>query len=185
MRPLKPILVAVLIIAPAAVAQQSPPATAWKSGHFVVDTAGLVSRSAIVLTQPNILPEEAMPLGNGRLGVAVWSAEGFTAQLNRGDTLPHRDSPGQLVIPGLAALSSAKDFSGYLDLYNGTLVEQGAGLRVSAYVQTSTDTLIVDVSGADPNARETTELRLWEPRTPEASAQNQTGVLAQSWVDNY
>ncbi|HXP09577.1 MAG TPA: hypothetical protein VN828_13810, partial [Acidobacteriaceae bacterium] len=185
MRPLKPILVAVLIIAPAAVAQQSPPATAWKSGHFVVDTAGLVSRSAIVLTQPNILPEEAMPLGNGRLGVAVWSAGGFTAQLNRADTLPHRDSPGQLIIPGLAPLASAKDFNGRLDLYNGTLVEHGGGLTVTAYVQVSTDTLVVDVTGADPNATQTAELRLWPPRTPQATVYGETGQLAQTWVDHY
>jgi hypothetical protein len=31
-----------------------------------------------------------MPLGNGRLDVAVWSGDGFTAQLNRADTLPDR-----------------------------------------------------------------------------------------------
>src|ERR1700722_18068049 len=185
MRLLKPILVAVLIIAPAAVAQQSPPATAWKSGHFVVDTAGLVSRSAIVLTQPNILPEEAMPLGNGRLGVAVWSAGGFTAQLNRADTLPHRDSPGQLIIPGLAPLASSRDFNGRLDLYNGTLVEHGGGLTVTAYVQVSTDTLVVDVTGADPNATQTAELHLWPPRTPQATVSGETGQLAQTWVDHY
>src|SRR3984957_17622045 len=185
MRLLKPILVAVLIIAPAAVAQQSPPATAWKSGHFVVDTAGLVSRSAIVLTQPNTLPEEAMPLGNGRLGVAVWLAGGFTAQLNRVDTLPHRDSPGQLIIPGLAPLASSRDFNGRLDLYNGTLVERGGGLTVTAYVQVSTDTLVVDVTGADPNATQTAELRLWPPRTPQATVSGETGQLAQTWVDHY
>ena len=81
--------------------------TAWKDGHFAVDTGGLLGRSDIVLDQPNTKPAEAMPMGNGRLGVAVWAAGGFTAQLNRADTLPHRDSPGQLVIPGLAALTSA------------------------------------------------------------------------------
>jgi alpha-L-fucosidase 2 len=152
MRLLKPIIAAALIIAPGAVAQQSPPPTAWKSGHFVVDTAGLLSRSDIVLTQPNTLPEEAMPLGNGRLGVAVWSAGGLTAQLNRADTLPHRDSPGQLIIPSLAPLASARDFSGRLDLYNGTLVEHGGGITLTAWVQVSTDTFVVDVTGADPNA---------------------------------
>src|ERR1700722_20295010 len=108
-----------------AVAQQSLPTTAWEAGHFVVDTAGLLSRSDIVLAQPNLLPSEAMPMGNGRLGIAVWSADGFKAQLNREDTLPHRDSPGQVIIPGLAALTSARDFAARLDLYNGTLVEHG------------------------------------------------------------
>src|ERR1700744_1627121 len=95
--------------------------TAWKAGHFVVDPAGLVGRSDIVLGQPNTRPGEAMPMGNGRLGIAVWAADGFIAQLNRADTLPHRDSPGQLALPGLAALTSAKDFSGRLNLYDGSL----------------------------------------------------------------
>jgi alpha-L-fucosidase 2 len=185
MRLLKLIVVVALIIAPGAVAQQSPLTTAWKSGHFAIDTAGLLSRSDIVLTQPNPLPEEAMPMGNGRLGVAVWSAGGFTAQLNRADTLPHRDSPGQLVIPSLAALAFAGDFKGRLDLYNGTLVEHGGGLTLTAYVQASTDTFVVDVTGADPNAIQTAELHLWPPRTPQATVSGKTGILAQTWGDHY
>jgi alpha-L-fucosidase 2 len=181
----KPIFAVALIIAPGAAAQQSPSVTAWKSGHFAIDTAGLLSRSDIVLTQPNPLPEEAMPMGNGRLGVAVWSAGGFTAQLNRADTLPHRDSPGQLVIPSLAALTSAGNFKGRLDLYNGTLVEHGGGLTLTAYVQASTDTFVVDVTGADPDSIQTAELRLWPPRTPQATASGKIGTLSQAWVDHY
>src|SRR6202167_6682674 len=114
--------------------------TAWKAGQFAVDTAGLLGRSDIVLGQPNTKPAEAMPMGNGRLGIAVWAADGFTAQLNRADTLPHRDSPGQIVIPGLAALTSAKDFSGRLDLYHGSVVEHGGRISLTAYAQVSTHT---------------------------------------------
>jgi alpha-L-fucosidase 2 len=176
---------AALIITLGAAAQQSPPTTAWRSGHFVVDTAALLSRSDIVLTQPNSLPEQAMPMGNGRLGAAIWSADGFTAQLNRADTLPRRDSPGQLIIPGLAALASASDFKGRVDLYNGTLVEHGGGLTVTAWVQVSTDTFVVDVTGADPDAMQTAELRLWPPRTPQATVSAKAGRLAQTWVDHY
>ncbi len=167
------------------VGQQSPPTTAWKAGHFVVDAAGLLSRSDIVLSQPNALPAEAMPMGNGRLGIAVWSADGFTAQLNRADTLPHRDSPGQVVIPGLTALTSAKDFNGRLDLYNGTLVEHGGGISLTAYVQVSTDTFVVDVTGADPNTTQTAQLRLWPPRAPEVTASGKAGMLAQTWIDHF
>jgi alpha-L-fucosidase 2 len=159
--------------------------TAWKAGHFAVDAAGLLGRSDIVLGQPNTKPAEAMPMGNGRLGIAVWAADGFTAQLNRADTLPHRDSPGQIVIPGLAALTSAKDFSGRLDLYNGSLVEHGGGISLIAYVQVSTDTFVVDVTGADPNTTQTAILRLWEPRKPNATAANKVGMLEQTWIDHY
>jgi len=159
--------------------------TAWKGGHFAIDTARLVSRSDIVLGRPNDAPAEAMPMGNGRLGIAVWSAEGFTAQLNRADTLPHRDSPGQVIIPGLSALTSAKDFTGRLDLYNGTLIEHGGGMTLTAYVQVLTDTFVVDVTGADPNSTQTAELKLWPPRMPDATASGKTGMLAQTWVDHY
>jgi alpha-L-fucosidase 2 len=181
-----PLMVALSIITTVdAVAQQTLPTTAWDAGQFVVDTAGLVSRSDIVLGHPNLLPSEAMPMGNGRLGIAVWSADGFTAQLNREDTLPHRDSPGQLLIPGLAALTSARDFAGRLDLYNGTLVEHGGGMTLTAYVQVSTDTFVIDVTGANPNTTQTAELRLWPPRTPQATAAGKSGSLAQTWVDHY
>ena len=124
-------------------------------------------------------------MGNGRLGIAVWSANGLTAQLNRSDTLPHRDSPGQLVIPGLVALTSAKDFSARLDLFNGTLVEQGGGITLAAYVQTSTDTFVVDVTGADPNTAQIAELRLWQPRTPHVVAHGEVGMLTEGWTDHY
>jgi hypothetical protein len=159
--------------------------TAWKAGHFVVDTAGLLGRSDIVLGQPNTALAEAMPMGNGRLGIAVWAADGFTAQLNRADTLPHRDSPGQLVIPGLAALTSAKDFSGRLDLYNGSLVEHGGGISLMVYVQVSADTFVVDVTGADPSVTQTATLRLWEPRKPNVTAAKRVGILEQTWIDHY
>jgi hypothetical protein len=135
---MRPLYLAIAFITLHLTAQQTPPTTAWKSGHFVVNAAGLVSRSDIVLAHPNTLPEEAIPMGNGRLGIAIWSAQGFTAQLNRGDTLPHRDSPGQLILPGLTALTRANNFHGRLDLYNGTMIEHGNGLTLTAWVQTST-----------------------------------------------
>ena len=84
-----------------------------------LEPASVVGRSDIVLERPNLLAREAMPLGNGRLGVAVWGEEGFTAQLNRADTLPNRLSPGQVVLPGLKTLVAAADYAGRVDLYNG------------------------------------------------------------------
>ena len=110
---------------------------------------------------------------------------GFTAQLNRADTLPHRDSPGQVILPGLTALTSAKDFGARLDLYHGSFLEHGNGLTLTAFVQPDTDTFVVDVTGAEPNLQQTAVLRLWEPRTPRATASNKVGMLAQTWLDHY
>ena len=65
----------------------------------------------------------------------MWAANGFTAQLNRSDTMPYRLSPGQVNIPGLSAMTSASNFSGTLDLYNGVLDETtGGGMSMQAWV---------------------------------------------------
>src|SRR5664279_2446345 len=82
-------------------AQPERTTTAWKDGSFHIGREGIVGRSDIILQKPNLDPQQAMPLGNGRLGLAVWAEGGYTAQLNRGDTFPLRLSPGQVVVPGL------------------------------------------------------------------------------------
>jgi len=166
---------------PAAAA--SAPSTAWRDGRFHVDVPGVVARSDVVLGQPNRDPLQAMPLGNGGLGAAVWSANGLTAQLNRADTLPDRLSPGQLAIPGLAALTGAGDYRGRLDLYDGTFVESGGGMTATAYVPAGRDELVVDVTGADPAVAQTARLGLWSPRTPSARAADGIGSLSQTWTD--
>lgn len=158
--------------------------TAWHDGEFHVDTAAVISRSQIVLGRANNLPKEAMPLGNGSLGVAAWSAQGFSAQLNRADTLPGRLSPGQVVIPGIALLTGAADYSGLLDLYNGEFREQGGGMTLIAYVQPDTDVLVVDVTGAKPNEPQTALLNLWPPREPRAQVNGIIGALSEEWLDN-
>src|SRR4051812_20252282 len=159
------------------------PSTAWRQGRFHVDVPGVVGRSDVVLGQPNRDPLQAMPLGNGGLGAAVWSADGLTAQLNRADTLPDRLSPGQLVIPGLAALTGASDYRGRLDLYNGMFVESGGGMTATAYVSAGRDELVVDVTGADPAVAQTARLRLWQPRTPAVRVAGAIGSLSQTWTD--
>jgi hypothetical protein len=161
-----------------------PAATAWRSGRFEVDVAGVLSRSDIVLRHPNAEARQAMPLGNGSLGVAVWSADGFTAQLNRADTLPERRSPGQVVLPGLSALTGAKDYAGRLNLYEGEFQEHGGGMTATAYVQPDTDTLVLDVTGATADEPQKAQLKLWQPRTPRAIVDRESGFLAEGWIDN-
>ena len=158
--------------------------TAWHDGRFAEDTAGVVNRSGIVLGQPNDQPSQYMPLGNGRLAAAVWAAGGFTAQLNRTDTFPDRKSPGQVVIPGLAKMTTAPDFTGRLDLYDGVLSESGGGMTLQARVLANTDELVVDVTGADPGTTQTASVNLWSGRTPSAQASGAVGTLSETWPDN-
>jgi hypothetical protein len=138
----------------------------------------------VVLGRANSSATQFLPLGNGALGVAAWAGNGFTAQLNRSDTMPNRLSPGQVTIPGLSAMTSASNFVGYLDLYNGVLHESGGGISMAAWVPAGKDELIVDVSGANPGSRLTASLNLWNGRSPAASASGAVAALAQSWSDN-
>ncbi|MYS21221.1 hypothetical protein GA0115240_127717 [Streptomyces sp. DvalAA-14] len=157
--------------------------TAWQHGAFDLDPAGVVSRSDIVLGSPNVSPTASTPLGNGSLGVAAWAAGGFTAQLNRSDTMPDRKSPGQLNIPGLSVISHASDFTGRLDLTDGVLRESGGGMSMKAWVATDKDELIVDVAGADPGVAQSATINLWSPRKPAAAVSGTVGTLAETWVD--
>ena len=150
---------------------------------FKVDAQGIVRRSDIVLNRPNTMTQEAMPLGNGTLGAAVWAEDGFTAQLNRADTLPQRLSAGQLAVPGLAKLASANDFSAKLNMYDGEFQEQGGGLTATAFIQKSTDVFELDVSGADPAVLQTAILKLWEPRHPVLQAADDWAVISETWQD--
>ena len=158
--------------------------TAWQNGAFSENTGGVVSRSDVFLGQPNTADSQSLPLGNGSLGVAAWAAGGFTAQLNRSDTMPNRLSPGQVQIPGLEPMTSAANFTGTLDLYNGVLNESGGGMTMQAWVPAGKDELIVNVTGANPSTQETADLHLWSGRSPTAAASGAIGSLAQTWVDN-
>jgi len=158
--------------------------TAWRDGSFAENTAGVVSRSDVVIKQPNYSGAQYLPLGNGSLGVAEWAGGGFTAQLNRDDTFPDRKSPGQVNIPGLAAMTTAADFTGRLDLYDGVLTESGGGMTLKAWVSATQDVLIVDVTGANPGTTQTASVSLWPGRAPTAAAANGIGTLAETWVDS-
>jgi len=145
-------------------AQAATTTTAWRDGVFSSNVGAIVSRSNVVLGRANSSATQFLPLGNGSLGVAEWAANGFTAQLNRSDTMPNRWSPGQVNIPGLSAMTSASNFVGYLDLYNGVLHESGGGLTMQAWVPAGKDELVVDVTGANPGTRLVANLNLWSGR---------------------
>jgi hypothetical protein len=158
--------------------------TAWYDGMFHVDVANVVAQSNVVLAHPNMTANQSMPLGNGRLGVAVWSANGLTAQLNRVDTFPDRKSPGQVTVSGLGALTGAAGYGASLDLYNAMFRESGGGMTATAYVLQNKDELIIDVTGADPASTQTATVQLWAGRSPAATASGSFAALAEAFVDD-
>lgn len=166
-----------------ATAIQPGATTPWRHGQLMFDVSGVVQRSNVVLARPNLHRTDFMPLGNGRLGAALWAADGMTVQLNRADTFPERKSPGQLVIAGLKKLVDAKDYRAHLDLYNGWFKESGGGMTAMAYIRADTDELVVSVTGADPAIEQLVEFHLWSPRQPTAHAAGAIATLEDSWKD--
>ncbi|MGZ0152286.1 glycosyl hydrolase family 95 catalytic domain-containing protein [Kribbella sp. WER1] len=185
MRLALPLLVVALLAAglPAAGAPVEKQTTAWHDGALQADTAGLVSRSDLVQEGPAWKPYQAMPLGNGVLGAAVWAEKGYSAQLNRVDTFPDLKSAGRLVVPGLDSLMRADDYSGRLALYDGQLVQRGGGMTARSYVRADADQFVLEVTGADPSKPQTADLKLWAGRTPAVSAAGGVAALAETFHD--
>ena len=126
----------------------------------------IAARASISIEQPNILPTQAVGLGNGKLGAAFWSAQGFTVQLNRADTLPERRSPGQVSFPDLGILIKDRHFRGRLNLEDGVLEETGGGVSLRAWVDHGADRVIIDMRGLAPQKVQHIRLALWESRLP-------------------
>jgi lysophospholipase L1-like esterase len=161
----------------------SGPPTAWIDGHFQIDTSDVVRRSNITLAQAPLQASQSMPIGNGKFGAAVWAADGFTAQLNRWDTFPDRRSPGQLTIPGLAAMTSAPDYHASVDLYDATYRQSGGGMTATSYIRADKAEMVIDVTGADPTASQTAQIDLQNGRHPTAATSGNVATLAETWVD--
>ena len=158
--------------------------TAWHNSTFNVDVPNVVRQSDVVLLHPNTNGNQSMPLGNGTLGAVVWAANGFTAQLNRVDTLPNRESPGQVVIPGLSTLTGSANYTGLLDIYDAIFHQSGGGMTATTYVLKNKAEMIVDVTGANPNSTQTAQIQLWSGRSPNASASGAYAALAETFVDS-
>ncbi|MET3653509.1 glycosyl hydrolase family 95 catalytic domain-containing protein [Dyella japonica] len=148
------------------------------------EVAGEVSRSDIAIGQPNVLPSQAVGLGNGKLGAAFWAADGLTIQLNRIDTLPYRRSPGQLVFPDLKIMTADRAFHGRVRLYDGALEESGGGVALNAWVDRDTDRVVIDLDGLPASTTQRIRLQLWAPRTPHAFTDGDAALLAESWRDD-
>jgi hypothetical protein len=79
--------------------------------------------------------------------------------------------------PGLSAMASAPNFSGYLDLYNGRAAPSGGGITTGAWVPGGKDEAIVGVTGVNASKQQTATLNLCNGRPPSTSASGPTAHL--------
>src|SRR4051794_39671446 len=169
-------------------AAESPPGpgqtVAWRDGALQADAGGVVSRSDLVLQDAPWRPEQSMPLGNGKLGAAVWDHDGLTAMLQRNDTFPDLRSAGRLVVPGLYRLASAPDYRGRLALHDAELRQAGHGMTATTYVRADRDQMVIDVTGAPAGETQTADLSVGNGRKPTTFAGHGVASLAQTFTDS-
>ncbi len=160
--------------------------TAWRGGEFAIDARAVVERSDIVLETPPLEPEWSMGVGNGRVGAAVWAADGFAAQLNPNHTVGVEwKSAGQLRIDGLEDLADADDYGGRVALYDGVFEQSGNGTTVETYVHATNDEnlYVVDIDGVDPDSELTVSLELEDDRDPEITTTETVAAYTETWED--
>lgn len=160
--------------------------TAWSDGKMQIDGAALASRSNLIYKVAPTRERDFAPLGNGKVGAAVWAGDGFTAQMNDLDIILLARSSGRLVIPGLSAMTTASDYKGVLDFSKGRFVQTGGGIKAVTYVDSARKNLIVEVTGVAPGSAHSAKIMLWSGRHPTITvdAANKLVGYSETFTDN-
>nr|MCU0781934.1 DUF4082 domain-containing protein [Akkermansiaceae bacterium] len=132
------------------------------NGTLALDRAAWLARNNLVYQSPPFRKTEAIPLGSGRVGCALWidPESGLTAQLNRPEGVPAMASIGRIEIPRLGRMVSARDYRGVLALRDGIFTQTAGPLTVTAFFRWAGEELVIDVSGAAPEEAVTVSLTL-------------------------
>jgi hypothetical protein len=141
-------------------------------GALNVDYAGYLSKHDVVYNQPNTDPIRGLPVGNGRVGALVWSANGgLTMQVSGVDasqqTAFGAGNVSFTTAPTLDAGGGA--FQQRLSLYGGTLATtygQGNDARtVTILGAPNSEVIGIHVADARAGVTATLDLSLWDVST--------------------
>ena len=145
-----------------------------------VNDRALVSAADLIYLSPAAKPPEGQPIGNGRMGTAVWTTPStLNFQINRCDVFSvnrnardKREGPtdycggcGRLTIKlGGKPFAKGETFRQHLSLYDAECTLQGDGVRVRCFVSAETDLLAIEI---DDQRQEPQPLRarlsMWRP----------------------
>ena len=130
------------------------------NGDLNLDRNAWLARNNLVYLSPPFRKTDAIPLGSGRVGAAMWidRENGLTAQLNRPEGVPAMAGLGTLQITNLAGLVAAQDYQGVLSLHDGVFTQQAGGLTVTSFFRWGGEELVIDVQGANPDELVTVRL---------------------------
>ncbi len=119
-------------------------------------------RNDVVYLAPATEPYEALPLGNGRLGVMVGSGGGLSFRFYPGNFFASANQNQALIGSGEVLLELPAGWhDGFLEqrleLYNGRIVTRYQAGTVTAWIAEGKDLLVVEIEGNEPLG----ELRLY------------------------
>lgn len=133
-----------------------PPAArpvAYRDGRLRVDYAALVGHNDVVYLTPALYPFEALPLGNGNLGVTLWNEGGVYLKFNNGSFWRAKEmmqcSSGEAQLTDTPSLLTATDFKQRLSLYDGVVytraVTPEGTVVITSFATEGDDMLVVHV----------------------------------------
>lgn len=143
-----------------------------------MDYRSLVSRADFVYRSPASRGEDGTPIGNGRMGTMVWTADSAVCfQINRSDVFAvNRTHRGPQHGPadycggcaqvrldvGEPAFNGAAPFRQYLSLYDAECTIVAGGVSVRCFVSSCADVLVLEIDDqrAEPKSLRAT-LSLW------------------------
>jgi hypothetical protein len=141
-------------------------------GALNVDYAGYLSKHDVVYNQPNTDPIRGLPVGNGRVGALVWSANGgLTMQVSGVDASQQTAfGAGNVSFTSAPALDAGgAAFQQRLSLYGGTLATTyGTGndaRTVTILGAANSEVIGIHVADARAGVTATVDLSLWDVST--------------------
>lgn len=145
---------------------------------FDVDYRALVSRADLVYRSPSPKGEDGIPIGNGRMGTMVWTADATVCfQINRSDVFAvnrtHRGPQSgpadycggcaQVMLDvGAPVFSGTAPFQQQLSLYDAECTNVAGGVVVRSFISSGADVLVLEIDDqrAEPKPLRAT-LSLW------------------------
>ncbi len=135
-------------------------------GALKVDYPAFMSRNDVVYLSPPEEGWENLPLGNGRLGAALWQPEGIVLQLNTALSAVYNGAIARVCLnsaPGL--LDGLKSYEMRLAPYDaGVTVHLGyekGEVRVRTFIPADTDAVVMEVEDTRPGVPHRLGLETW------------------------
>ena len=144
-----------------------------------IDYRSLVSRADIVYLSPPEVSIEGLPIGNGCMGMTLWTTpSSVRTQINRNDIfssdqnhagshrnpVDYRGACAQIDVDVGSSAFAGTDFRQHLGVYDAECTTAGAGIEMHCFVSAAADLLVLEIDDRrlEPRAIRLT-VSMWRP----------------------